>query len=140
MRRFATQAAWRRWLAANHERSPGVWVELERKGSARASVSRAEALEVALCYGWIDSQVASVDERRYRQRFTPRRARSKWSQINCAAVERLHAEGLLAPAGIREMEAARRDGRWQAANASPRRRLEQFVAMLEAGRTIHQET
>jgi uncharacterized protein YdeI (YjbR/CyaY-like superfamily) len=184
VRRFASQAAWRRWLAANHERSPGVWIELEKKGSGRASVTRAEALEVALCYGWIDSQVVSVDETRYRQRFTPRRARSKWSRINCAAVERLHAEGLLAPAGLREMEAAKRDGRWEAAYASPkaivvppdlearlaesprarrafealdgrnryailyrlhdakradtrRRRLEQFVAMLEAGRTIH---
>lgn len=184
VRRFASRAAWLRWLAANHERSPGVWLELEKKGSRRASVTRAEALEVALCYGWIDSQVATVDERRYRQRFTPRRARSKWSQINCAAVERLHAAGRLAPAGIRQMEAAKRDGRWQAAYASPRaitipedlhallaerprarrafdqldsrnryailyrlhdarradtrrRRIEQFVAMLEAGRTIH---
>jgi uncharacterized protein YdeI (YjbR/CyaY-like superfamily) len=184
VRRFASQAAWRRWLAANHERSPGVWIELAKKGSGLASVTHAEALEVALCYGWIDSQAMSVDEKRYRQRFTPRRARSKWSKINCAAVERLHAAGLLAPAGIREMEAAKRDGRWEAAYASPRamvvppdlearlaesprarrafetldgqnryailyrlhdakrpetrrRRLEQFVAMLEAGRTIH---
>jgi uncharacterized protein YdeI (YjbR/CyaY-like superfamily) len=185
VRRFATRAAWEKWLAANHERSPGVWVELPKKGSGRASVTRAEALEVALCYGWIDSQVHSMDEERYRQRFTPRRARSKWSKINCAAVERLNAEGRLAPAGIREMEAAKRDGRWEAAYASPKamvvppdlearlakssrarraleqldgqnryailyrlhdakrpetrqRRLEQFVAMLEAGRTIHQ--
>ena len=184
VRRFATRAAWEKWLAANHERSPGVWVELPKKGSERASVTRAEALEVALCYGWIDSQVHSMDEERYRQRFTPRRARSKWSKINCGAVERLNAEGRLAPAGIREMEAAKRDGRWEAAYASPKamvvppdlearlakssrarrafeqldgqnryailyrlhdakrpetrqRRLEQFVAMLEAGRAIH---
>ena len=184
VRRFASQAAWEKWLAANHERSPGVWLELPKKGSERASVTRAEALEVALCYGWIDSQVNTVDEERYRQRFTPRRARSKWSKINCAAVERLHAGGRLAPAAIREMEAAKGDGRWQAAYASPKamvvppdlqgrlaksprarrafeqldsrnryailyrlhdakrpetrqRRLEQFVTMLEAGRTIH---
>ena len=184
VRRFATRAAWEKWLAANHGRSLGVWVELPKKGSERASVTRAEALEVALCYGWIDSQVHSMDEERYRQRFTPRRARSKWSKINCAAVERLNAEGRLAPAGIREMEAAKRDGRWGAAYASPKamvvppdlearlakssrarraferldgqnryailyrlhdakrpetrqRRLEQFVAMLEAGRAIH---
>jgi uncharacterized protein YdeI (YjbR/CyaY-like superfamily) len=184
VRRFATKAAWRKWLAANHERSTGIWMELAKKGSEHASVTHADALEVALCYGWIDSQSASVDAAWYRQRFTPRRARSKWSQINCAAVERLHAEGLLAPAGIREMEAAKRDGRWAAAYASPRaitvppdlearldrsprarrafeqldgrnryailyrlhdakrpetrhRRLEQFVAMLEAGRAIH---
>jgi uncharacterized protein YdeI (YjbR/CyaY-like superfamily) len=182
--RFASRAAWQKWLAANHERSPGVWIELAKKGSGLPSITFPEALEVALCYGWIDSQSLSVDEKRYRQRFTPRRARSKWSKINCAAVERLHAEGLLAPAGLREMEAAKRDGRWEAAYASPkaivvppdlearlaesprarrafealdgrnryailyrlhdakradtrRRRLEQFVAMLEAGRTIH---
>lgn len=118
VRRFASQAAWEKWLAANHERSPGVWLELPKKGSERASVTRAEALEVALCYGWIDSQVNTVDEERYRQRFTPRRARSNWSKINCAAVERLHAGGRLAPAAIREMEAAKGDGRWQAAYAS----------------------
>jgi uncharacterized protein YdeI (YjbR/CyaY-like superfamily) len=184
VRRFASRAAWQKWLAANHERSRGVWIELAKKGSGLPSITFPEALEVALCYGWIDSQSLSVDEKRFRQRFTPRRARSKWSKINCAAVERLHAAGLLAPAGIREMEAAKRDGRWEAAYASPRamavppdlearlaksprarrafeqldsrnryailyrlhdaklaetrqRRLEQFVAMLEAGRTIH---
>ena len=184
MRRFASRAAWEKWLAANHERSPGLWVELAKKDSGLLSVSHAEALELALCYGWIDSQSLSVDERRYRQRFTPRRSRSKWSKINCAAVERLLAEGRLAPAAVREMEAAKRDGRWEAAYDSPRaitvppdlaarlaknskasraflkldsrnryailyrlhhakrpdtrqRRLDEFVAMLAAGRTIH---
>jgi uncharacterized protein YdeI (YjbR/CyaY-like superfamily) len=184
VRRFASRAAWVKWLSANHERSPGVWIELAKKDSGIDSVSRADALEVALCYGWIDSQSRTVDEKRYRQRFTPRRSRSKWSKINCAAVERLHAEGRLAPAGIREMDAAKGDGRWEAAYDSPRtimvppdlearlaknararrafekldsqnryailyrlhhakrtdtrqRRLDQFVAMLEAGRTIH---
>lgn len=119
VRRFATRAAWEKWLAANHERAPGVWLELGKKGSGLRSVAFAEALEVALCHGWIDSQAVSVDEKRYRQRFTPRRPRSKWSKINRAAVERLHAEGRLSPAGIREMEAAKRDGRWEAAYASP---------------------
>jgi uncharacterized protein YdeI (YjbR/CyaY-like superfamily) len=184
VRRFASRAAWQKWLAANHERSPGMWVELAKKDSGLASVSRADALEVALCYGWIDSQSMTVDEKRYLQRFTPRRPKSKWSKINCAAVERLHADGRLAPAGVREMEAAKRDGRWEAAYDSPRtitvppdlearlaknararrafeqldsqnryailyrlhhakrsdtreRRLDQFVAMLAAGRTIH---
>jgi uncharacterized protein YdeI (YjbR/CyaY-like superfamily) len=184
VRRFASRASWQKWLAANHERSPGMWVELAKKDSGLASVSRADALEVALCYGWIDSQSMTVDEKRYLQRFTPRRPKSKWSKINCGAVERLHADGRLAPAGIREMEAAKRDGRWEAAYDSPRtiavppdlevrlaknararrafeqldsqnryailyrlhhakrsdtreRRLDQFVAMLEAGRTIH---
>ena len=184
VRRFASRAVWEKWLTANHDRSPGVWIELAKKDSGVGSVSRADALEVALCYGWIDSQSMTVDEKRYRQRFTPRRSRSKWSKINCAAVERLHAEGRLAPAGIREMEAAKGDGRWEAAYDSPRtiavppdlgarlaknararrafekldsqnryailyrlhhakradtrqRRLDQFVAMLEAGRTLH---
>jgi uncharacterized protein YdeI (YjbR/CyaY-like superfamily) len=184
VRRFASRTVWEKWLTANHDRSPGVWIELAKKDSGVDSVSRADALEVALCYGWIDSQSMTLDEKRYRQRFTPRRSRSKWSKINCAAVERLHAEGRLAPAGIREMEAAKGDGRWEAAYDSPRtiavppdlearlaknararrafekldsqnryailyrlhhakradtrqRRLDQFVAMLEAGRTLH---
>jgi len=77
-------------------------------------------LKPALCYGWIDGQTAAVDEIWYRQRFTPRRPRSRWSQINRASVERLHAEDRLAAAGIREMEAAQRDGRWEAAYPSPR--------------------
>jgi uncharacterized protein YdeI (YjbR/CyaY-like superfamily) len=120
VKRFATRAAWESWLARNHQRSDGIWVELAKKESGLRSVSRPDALEVALCYGWIDGQSRSVDEHWWRQRFTPRRPRSKWSKINCAAVERLHAEGRLAPAGIREMEAARQDGRWEAAYASPR--------------------
>ena len=120
VKRFASRRAWEAWLETNHDSAPGLWLEFARKDSGLPTVSHAEALEVALCYGWIDGQAASVDGRRFRQRFTPRRARSKWSQINCASVERLHAQGRLAPAGVREMEAARRDGRWQAAYASPR--------------------
>jgi uncharacterized protein YdeI (YjbR/CyaY-like superfamily) len=95
-------------------------VEFAKRASGVRSVTYAEALEVALCYGWIDGQTASVDATWYRQRFTPRRSRSKWSRINRARVERLHAEGRLAPAGIREMEAAMRDGRWETAYASQR--------------------
>jgi uncharacterized protein YdeI (YjbR/CyaY-like superfamily) len=120
VKRFASGAAWQTWLAKHHEISSGVWLEFAKKDSDLRSLSRAEALEVALCYGWIDGQAVSVDARRWRQRFTPRRPRSKWSQINRAAVERLHAEGRLAPAGIREMKAAKADGRWDAAYASPR--------------------
>ncbi len=120
VKRFTARREWEAWLEGHHDSAPGIWLELARKDSGLASISRAEALEVALCYGWIDGQAASVDGRRFRQRFTPRRTRSKWSQINCAAVERLHALGRLAPGGIREMEAAKRDGRWEAAYASPR--------------------
>ena len=120
VKRFRSKDAWEKWLAAQHERSQGVWIEFAKKASGRASVNYKEALEVALCYGWIDGQTAPVDETWYRQRFTPRRPRSKWSQINRASVERLHAAGRLAPAGIRQMEAAREDGRWDAAYPSMR--------------------
>ena len=120
VKRFASRSAWKAWLAKHHASSRGIWLELAKKKSGLRSVSRPEAVEVALCYGWIDGQAASVDATRWRQRFTPRRPRSKWSRINCAAVERLHAEGRLAPAGVREMDAAKRDGRWEAAYASPR--------------------
>ena len=120
IKRFASRSAWETWLAKNHEKSAGIWLELARVETGLRSVSRPDALEVALCYGWIDGQAASVDDRWWRQRFAPRRPRSKWSKINCAAVTRLHAEGRLAPAGVREMDAARNDGRWDAAYASPR--------------------
>jgi uncharacterized protein YdeI (YjbR/CyaY-like superfamily) len=120
IKRFPSRATWQAWLAKHHDASTGVWLELAKKTSGLPSVSRAEALEVALCYGWIDGQAASVDASWWRQRFTPRRQRSRWSQINCAAVERLYAEGRLAAAGIRAMQAAQRDGRWEAAYASPR--------------------
>lgn len=120
VKRFATRSAWQAWLEKHHETSRGLWLELAKKGSGVGSVSRAEALEVALCYGWIDGQAASIDAKRFRQRFTPRRPRSTWSQINCAAATRLQAEGRLAPAGIRAMESAKRDGRWDAAYAPPR--------------------
>ena len=134
VKRFASRRAWETWLEGHHGTAPGLWLEFARKDSGLRSVSHAEALEVALCYGWIDGQAASVDSQRFRQRFTPRRSRSKWSQINCAAVERLHAQGRLAPAGVREMEAAKRDGRWEAAYASPRTMTvpEDLRAQLEA--------
>jgi uncharacterized protein YdeI (YjbR/CyaY-like superfamily) len=119
VKRFASRSAWEAWLAKHHDTSPGVWLELAKKDSGLKSVTRPDALEVALCYGWIDGQAAPVDTKRWRQRFTPRRPRSKWSLINCAAVERLHAAGRLAPAGIRAMERAKRDGRWDGAYASP---------------------
>lgn len=120
IKRFATMAAWHTWLKKQHEKSSGLWVEFAKKDTGVRSVTHPEALEIALCYGWIDGQAASVDATWYRQRFTPRRARSKWSRINRAKVERLHAEGRLAPAGRREMEAAMHDGRWEAAYASQR--------------------
>jgi uncharacterized protein YdeI (YjbR/CyaY-like superfamily) len=133
VKRFRSQAAWETWLEQHHEASPGVWLEFAKKGSGLVTVTYKEALEVALCYGWIDGLVSAVDSKVYRQRFTPRRSRSKWSQINRAAVEQLHAAGRLAPAGVREMEAAQRDGRWDAAYPSPSRMRppEDLMAALE---------
>ncbi len=115
--RFATSSVWQTWLDTHHATSKGVWLEFAKKGHRVASLSHAEALEVALCYGWIDGQTASSTTGLWRQRFTPRGPRSKWSQINCATVARLQTEGRLAPAGLQEMEAAKQDGRWAAAYA-----------------------
>lgn len=116
---FASQAEWEAWLDAEHAASDGVWVKFAKKGSGVESVTYAEALDVALCYGWIDSQVKAHDERFYLQKFTPRRSRSKWSQINRDKVERLIAEGRMRPAGLAQVELAKADGRWDAAYASP---------------------
>jgi uncharacterized protein YdeI (YjbR/CyaY-like superfamily) len=116
---FASQAAWETWLDAEHGRSDGVWLRFAKKGSGATSVVYAEALDVALCYGWIDSQVARYDERFYLQRFTPRRSRSTWSRINRDKIEALTNEGRMQPAGLEQVELARADGRWDAAYASP---------------------
>jgi len=105
-------AAWRRWLAANHASSAGVWLRLAKKGMNEPTQLRyAEALDEALCHGWIDGQVRRFDDASYRQRFTPRRPRSAWSQNNVANIERLLGEGRMAPAGVAAFEAARADGR-----------------------------
>ena len=108
-------AAWRAWLGAHHGDSDGVWLVTAKKGVA--GVSRDEALEEALCHGWIDGQARSRDEETYLQRYTPRRARSAWSQRNTKIVERLTAEGRMHPAGIAEVERAKADGRGDAAYA-----------------------
>ena len=120
IKRFSSSAAWDAWLRKHHTSSPGVWLELAKKGRASPRLSHAQALETALCYGWIDGQTASSKAGWWRQRFTPRGPRSKWSKINCAAVDRLRAQGRLTPAGQAQVEAAKRDGRWKAAYASQR--------------------
>ena len=181
--RFASAAEWERWLEDNHG-SAGVWVEIAKKGSGIDSVRYPEVLEIALCFGWIDGRREALDERRFLQRFTPRRDRSRWSRINRDSAERLVAERRMRPPGLAEIERAKADGRWDAAYegqatiAVPAdlqqeldrrpvaaaffaqlsrqnryailyrlqdakrpetraRRLAQFVAMLEAGETIH---
>jgi uncharacterized protein YdeI (YjbR/CyaY-like superfamily) len=111
----ADQQAWRAWLEVNHASPTGVWLKFAKKGSPTPSVSYREAVEEALCYGWIDGQSRSYDEHFYLQRFTPRRSRSKWSQINREKATRLLAEGRVTPSGLAQIEAAKADGRWDAA-------------------------
>jgi uncharacterized protein YdeI (YjbR/CyaY-like superfamily) len=112
---FDGQADWAAWLQRHHESSQGAWLKLAKKASGITTVTHTEALEEALCYGWIDGQSARFDEAFYLIRFTPRRARSKWSQLNCEKVERLMSEGRMKPAGLAQVEAAKEDGRWEAA-------------------------
>jgi uncharacterized protein YdeI (YjbR/CyaY-like superfamily) len=181
----ADAAAWLAWLAEHHTDSSGVWLVLARKGvTDPTSLTYAEALDEALCHGWIDGQKGRRDGVTFKQRFTPRRPRSIWSKRNVALVERLHGEGRMRPAGLAEAERAKSDGRWDAAyagsteiemqpdlaaalvangeaaamferlNAANRyailfrlgnlkrpetraRRIEQYVAMLARGETIH---
>ena len=110
--------AWRSWLGEHHDDSPGVWLTLAKKGKLGPTrLTYDEALEEALCHGWIDGQVARGDEVTYRQRFTRRRRRSAWSQRNVAIAERLLVEGRMHDAGVEEIERAKADGRWQNAYA-----------------------
>jgi uncharacterized protein YdeI (YjbR/CyaY-like superfamily) len=178
-------AAWRAWLAAGHADEGAVWLVLAKKGTMEpTSLTYDQALEEALCHGWIDGQVRRRDETTYRQRFTRRRARSAWSERNVAHAQRLIDEGRMQQPGLAEIERAQADGRWEAAYAGPAsievpdelaaalaaapaasamfetlsgqnryailyrietakrpqtrtRRIEQFVAMLARGETIH---
>ena len=117
---FEDQQAWADWLHVNHATSSGLWIQLAKKASARRSVSYAEAVEVALCYGWIDGQSKSYDEASWLQKFTPRRSRSIWSKTNREKAERLISQGRMQPAGFAAMDRAKEDGRWDAAYDSPR--------------------
>ena len=112
---FASREAWEAWLEEEHAASEGLWLKIAKKGSGIESVSYAEALEAALCYGWIDGQKASFDDSYWLQRFTPRRARSKWSKVNRRKATELIERGEMKPAGLREVERAKADGRWDAA-------------------------
>ena len=181
---FASREAWWAWLSEHHGDQGGVWLRLERKRPGAAPLTHPEALEAAIAHGWIDGTRKRLDERSYLQRFTPRRARSRWSKINRDKAVELIARGEMAPAGLAEVERAKADGRWDAAYAGQRtievpddlraelerspaaaeafagldsrnryailyrigaakraetraRRIEQFVAMLAAGETIH---
>jgi uncharacterized protein YdeI (YjbR/CyaY-like superfamily) len=116
---FATTAALSKWLARHHASSPGIWLRMYKKGSGVATVTHDEALDEALCWGWIDGQTAKYDDTSFLQRFTPRRARSLWSKRNCENVARLEREGRMQDAGRAQIDAAKADGRWDKAYDSP---------------------
>jgi uncharacterized protein YdeI (YjbR/CyaY-like superfamily) len=181
---FNDLAAWEEWLRAHGETSPGLQLKISKAGAARPTISKAEAIEGALCHGWIDGQINKFDDEYFLTRFTPRRTASRWSAINRKAAERLIREGRMSDAGLREVERAKATGRWDTAYASRStaqapadlkaaikadpaaqkafdqldsanryaviyrvqdakkpetraRRIEQYVAMLARGETIH---
>jgi len=109
------------WLDRNHASSEGIWLKIAKKGSGVAGVSYPDALTLALCFGWIDSQKKGLDDKHFLQRFTPRRPRGRWSRINRDQAEELIATGRMRPGGLAEVEAARADGRWEAAYEGQRR-------------------
>lgn len=115
---FATRKKWDEWLAKQHDKSAGVWLKLAKRGSGIPSVTYEQALDVALCYGWIDGQKKGFDDKYWLQKFTPRGPKSIWSKINTEKAERLIASGEMKPAGLKAVEAARQDGRWDAAYSS----------------------
>jgi uncharacterized protein YdeI (YjbR/CyaY-like superfamily) len=117
VRAFRSAAAFERWLSAHHDREPEIWLRIFKKGSGVATVTTAEALDVALCWGWIDAIRKSLDEESFLQRYTPRGRKSLWSQINRNHVARLTAEGRMTPHGQRQVDAAKADGRWDRAYA-----------------------
>ncbi|MEJ3653584.1 YdeI/OmpD-associated family protein [Actinomycetes bacterium KLBMP 9759] len=114
----ADAAEWERWLELHHGTAAEAWLAIAKKGAPVPTVTRADALDVALCFGWIDSQTRRIDEHRFVQRFSPRRKGSPWSMINVAKVAELEAAGRMRPPGRAEVEAAQQDGRWAAAYAS----------------------
>ncbi len=131
---------WRRWLTRNGATSSGIWMRFAKKGSETKTITYAEAVEEALCFGWIDGQVRKLDDRFYQQRFTPRRPKGVWSKINVERVERLIAAGLMTDAGMREVEAAKADGRWKqayqgSATAEPH---PDFVAALKKNKAARE--
>lgn len=136
---FASAAAFRRWLHKNHSHSNGIWLRFAKKGSGEKSVTYAEALDEALCFGWIDGQRKPLDDKVWLQKFTPRRARSSWSKRNTNHVERLTQAGLMMPAGLAAVAAAKADGRWAAAYSAPRDATvpDDFLARLKRNKRAY---
>ncbi|MGE0636041.1 MAG: YdeI family protein [Bacteroidia bacterium] len=116
---FKTSEAFETWLEKHHKNSNGLWLKIFKKGSGKKTISYMEALDVALCYGWIDGQKNAYDEQAYLQKFCPRREKSFWSKINTGHVERLINEGKMRPSGLKAVENAKADGRWEKAYDAP---------------------
>lgn len=133
-RGFVSRAEWEGWLESNHTGIDGIWLRFPKKGTGLPTVDLVEAIEVALCFGWIDGQRKGLDDTHYLQKFTPRRARSKWSQINVGRIGELTEAGRMRPAGQAQVEAAKADGRWDAAYApvSQMQAPEDLVAAMRA--------
>lgn len=119
VRSFRTAEDFASWLEANHNKSPGIWARIARKGSGLTTITYAEGLDVALCYGWIDAHKLPENEKSWLQRFLPRRPKSGWSKINRDKAVALIESGRMRPAGLAEIERAKGDGRWDAAYDSP---------------------
>ncbi|WP_394781878.1 YdeI family protein [Undibacterium sp.] len=136
---FASAAQWRQWLAKHHGQTDGIWLQMFKKDSGTATVTYAEALDEALCYGWIDGQKKPFDESSWLQKFTPRRATSTWSAINVGHAERLVDTGRMQAAGLAQMDAAKKDGRWQLAYASQSvaEMPPDFLAALKKNKKAH---
>lgn len=115
--RAADRAAWREWLTENHRTSPGVWLVYYKVKSGKPSVRYADAVKEALCFGWIDSKVKSLDEESYKQIFTPRKAKSVWSKLNKSYIEELTTQNLMTAVGLAKIEAAKADGSWNSLDA-----------------------
>ena len=130
---FESKNEFAEWLAKNYDKSAGVWLKLAKKDAEILSVTYKEAVNVALCYGWIDGQAKSFDDKYWLVKFTPRRPKSIWSQINTKRVEQLIASGEMKPSGLKAVEAAKQDGRWAAAYSSPKNIVvpEDFQSALE---------
>jgi uncharacterized protein YdeI (YjbR/CyaY-like superfamily) len=116
---FLSQEEWGKWLSKNFDKSEGIWIKVFKKDSGTESITIPEALDEALCYGWIDGQRKSYDEKSFLQKYTPKRKKSLWSKVNTLNIERLTKLGKMKPAGIAEVERAKDDGRWEAAYDSP---------------------
>ncbi|HEX7850833.1 MAG TPA: YdeI/OmpD-associated family protein [Sphingomonas sp.] len=131
---FADADAWEAWLRTHGGKASGMWLKIAKAGNSDSSLTKAQAIDAALCHGWIDGQIDKWDQAWFLTRFTPRKRTSKWSENNCKRAEQLVAEGRVAPAGLSEIEAAKADGRWDAAYApaSTAEEPEDLKAALDA--------